>query len=148
MPRVLKLIRGNPGKRPINEKEPKPKPGIPDCTDCLDNQAKIIWVKLIPKVERIGVMTEVDEGPFAAYCESYSLLISAKKQLKKMTLRTVDKRKIKLNPIFVFLMRVARDAKRDLVRIAGEFGFTASSRTRIVVESPGDDDEKEKEFFG
>ena len=141
-------MQGNPGKRPLNLKEPQPKGGIPDCPDWLDYEAKAIWAKLVPKLERLGTLTEIDEGPFAAYCESYSLLKSAKKQLRKMTLRTVIKGKIKLNPIFVFLMRVARDAKRDMVRIAAEFGFSPSSRTRIVAEPPDDDEDKEKGFFG
>ena len=146
-PTRLKLISGNPGKRPLNLKEPKPKAGIPDCPIWLEYEAKKIWAKLVPKLERLGILTEIDEGPLAAYCESYSLLIEAKKQLKKMTLSIVDKGKLKLNPKFVFLLRVARDAKRDMVRIAIEFGFTPSSRTRINAEPPGDE-ETEKKFFG
>ena len=30
-PTYLKVLEGNPGKRPLNENEPKPKPSAPKC---------------------------------------------------------------------------------------------------------------------
>ena len=42
-PTNLKLIEGNPGKRPLPGNEPKPKPKAPSMPSDLDYQAKKTW---------------------------------------------------------------------------------------------------------
>jgi hypothetical protein len=39
-PTRLKLITGNPGKRPLNRNEPNPKRIIPACPDFLQGEAR------------------------------------------------------------------------------------------------------------
>ena len=42
-PTKLKLLEGNPGRRPINDKEPKPKERLPQCPTHLSEEAKREW---------------------------------------------------------------------------------------------------------
>lgn len=39
-PTQLKVLNGNPGKRPLNQNEPKPKPVMPECPSWLNGYAK------------------------------------------------------------------------------------------------------------
>jgi hypothetical protein len=39
-PTFLKVLDGNPGKRPLNDQEPRPPQGIPDRPDWLDAEAQ------------------------------------------------------------------------------------------------------------
>ncbi|MEG7492624.1 phage terminase small subunit P27 family, partial [Enterobacter hormaechei] len=43
-PTHLRLVRGNPSKRPINENEPKPPSGVPPTPKHFDKQGKY-WFK-------------------------------------------------------------------------------------------------------
>ena len=39
-PTALKVLEGNPGKRPLNENEPKPENKAPRCPSWLEQEAK------------------------------------------------------------------------------------------------------------
>ncbi len=66
-PTALKLIRGNPGKRPLNNNEPMPigdvnKPAF------VKGKAAQLWIQYAPELERLGVLTVVDVDMFGAWC--------------------------------------------------------------------------------
>ncbi len=70
-PTRLKLIEGNPGKRPINGREPKPPGSLPSCPAHLSATAKTEWKRLARSLNRIGMLTEIDRAAMAAYCQAY-----------------------------------------------------------------------------
>ena len=80
-PSSLTLIKGNPGKRPINKKEPKPKPTAPKCPSWLNSDAKKMWRNLAPELEKLGLFTIVDGEAFAAACQSYGVWVQTEKVL-------------------------------------------------------------------
>jgi len=45
-PTSLKILKGNPGKRPLNKKEPKPKLEIPTCPAHLCPEGKGEWKRV------------------------------------------------------------------------------------------------------
>ena len=65
-PTAVKELEGNPGKRPLNELEPKPKKKAPKCPGWLDAEAKTEWRRVAKQLEELGVLTEVDMAAFAA----------------------------------------------------------------------------------
>ena len=67
-PTALKLIEGNPGKRPINGHEPKPPASKPTCPSHLSPTAKAEWKRLAEALHRIGLLTQADRTALAAYC--------------------------------------------------------------------------------
>ena len=71
-PTALKLLEGNPGKRKLNDKEPKPEKKAPSCPKWLETEAKKEWRRLAKKMELMGVLTEVDMAAFAGYCQAYA----------------------------------------------------------------------------
>src|SRR5262249_37411259 len=67
-PTHLKLLQGNPGKRPYNANEPKPAPQVPSPPEHLTEVALKEWNRLAELLGRIGLLTAIDRTAFAAYC--------------------------------------------------------------------------------
>ena len=45
LPSNVVKLRGNAGKRPLNDREPRPATAVPSCPSCLSDEAKKEWVK-------------------------------------------------------------------------------------------------------
>ena len=69
-PTVLRILEGNPGRRPLPQNEPQPKVGLPRCPSSLSPDAKKLWQSLGKKLAGCGLVTETD-GP------AFELLITA-----------------------------------------------------------------------
>jgi P27 family predicted phage terminase small subunit len=82
-PTALKVLNGNPGKRPLNKFEPKPKPILPKCPAWLDPAAKKEWRRVVPELERIGMLTCVDGAALGGYCQSYGRWVAAEQFIQK-----------------------------------------------------------------
>ena len=71
-PTAIKELEGNPGKRKLNENEPRPERKAPSCPKWLEPEAKKEWRRLAKKMELMGILTEVDMAAFAGYCQAYA----------------------------------------------------------------------------
>ncbi len=73
-PTHLKIIKGNPGRRPLNENEPQPAPvfTLPSPPSWMDTYAKAEWKRMGAILVRIGVLTAADLTAFSAYCSAYA----------------------------------------------------------------------------
>ena len=72
-PTAIKLLEGNPGRRPLNEHEPVPPKATIKCPAWLEPEAKKEWKRLAPALESMGVLTSVDISAFAGYCQAYGI---------------------------------------------------------------------------
>lgn len=139
-PTALKLITGNPGKRALPVGEPKLEPSEPSAPDFLNAEAKVEWKRVCHELYLAGVMTELDRGILAAYCQSYGLWERAEKALAKMAFADPDNFGLLMmtaakNAINNPLIGIANKAKGDMARYASELGITPSSRTRVSTDS-------------
>jgi phage terminase small subunit len=66
-PTALKLIQGNPGKRPLNKQEPIPAGEI-ICPPWVTGYAKEVWDHIGPDLIEQRVMTAWDVYAFGMYC--------------------------------------------------------------------------------
>lgn len=66
-PTGLKLVTGNPGKRPINETEPKPQGEVSKPAFVKAGAARL-WTKYAPSLIEQGVLTSWDVDMFGAWC--------------------------------------------------------------------------------
>src|SRR4051812_43814160 len=68
----LRVMRGNPGKRRIGvEPEPEIAESVPEPPSFLTSYAADEWWRVAGELHRLGLLTVVDVGPFAAYCSAY-----------------------------------------------------------------------------
>jgi len=144
-PTRLRVIEGNPGHRPLNAKEP----AVPAIRGAaapafLDPVARQEWSRQVKDLIPLGFVGPCDLGVLAAYCDAHSDFVRASQKLQK----TGDLIVVKGKPITNPLLRIKRDARRDMIRAAAELGITPSSRSRV--QTLGDDETEENpadEFF-
>ena len=149
-PTVLKLVEGNPGKRAINKKEPKPKREIPSCPAHMSDAGKVAWGRLSVLLDRMGVLTEADSAALERLCDCYSDILICRASLiaDGWTYKTQDAQGntlIKGNPAATQLRAADAQFKSYLI----EFGLTPSARTKV--HAAPDEDKKAdplQEFFG
>ena len=76
-PTRMKVLTGNPGKRPLNQTEPQPEPVIPDCPVELGPSARREWDRLVGQLASLRILTPLDRAALAAYCGAYGLWAEA-----------------------------------------------------------------------
>lgn len=135
-PTAIRRIEGNPGKRPLNEDEPEPLVRDTRPPAHLDRQAKQVWRVVAPELDRLGLLTTVDEEVLAGYCIAASQVRKAMKLLSKegFTIQTKTGY-LQQRPEVAILQK----SLQLLRAFAAEFGFTPSSRTRLSVPKNGED---------
>lgn len=132
-PTHLKLLHGNPGRRPINGDEPKPASDLPTCPAHLNASAKAEWKRLARDLNRIGLLTMVDRGALAAYCQSWGRWVEAERKLKETPpLLKTPAGYIQMSP----WLTIANKERELMARYMVELGLTPSSRSRLAIKIP------------
>lgn len=143
-PAHLKLLEGNPGKRPIPTNEIRPSRGeMPVPPAFLTPHARAEWDRIAEQCWNLGLLTECDLSPFVSYCQAYGRWVVAETELSKyaeqagrggllvahVTGTGENKRTVySKNP----MVSQAAAAARDMVKYAVEFGLTPAARARIA----------------
>ncbi len=149
---AIKLVTGNPGKRPIRDCTSRVQPSLPSPPDFLSKEALAEWRRVAPQLHDAGVITTLDRAALAAYCQAYGRWKQAESALAAMassdshqalTVQTSNGTTIP-NP----LVGIANKAKADAMRHAAELGMTPAARSRVEPLPPdNDDDDPANEFF-
>src|SRR5512145_143099 len=144
-PSALKELEGNPGKRAVNKKEPKPEVLIPSCPNHLTGVARQEWNRITKELAKLGVIALVDRAALAAYCTAYKDYTRAENKLKmEGEVIISDKGGMYQNP----WVGIKNSAIEKMIKIGVEFGLTPSSRVRLQVEKPNEEDEMAGFLFG
>jgi len=136
---ALRIIEGNRGHRPLNRNEPKPAPIRPTCPAWLLPEAKREWKRLAPELERLGLLTVLDRGPFACYCQSVAWVRRCEAIIAKEGMVTEGHRGImRKHP----LLSTLNQATASMLAFGRDFGLSPVSRSRISMPSnPSDVDD-------
>jgi len=133
-PSRLKILEGNAGKRPLPKREPKviglksPEPPKP-----LSRRAKMHWRKLVPQLQAVGLIGEIDRDAMGMYCEAQARWSEANQEIQKNGVIVVSPQGFPMQSPYLAISNKAFEQMRQLLP---EFGMTPSSRTRI--ETPAD----------
>jgi P27 family predicted phage terminase small subunit len=134
-PTKLKIIRGNPGKRKINDAEPVTNMLLAEPPEHLSGEALKEWHRVAGELNSMGVITGIDAAVLAAYCQSYGRWVEAERVLTKMK-NSADGLLIKTtngNYIQNPLVGIANKSMADMVKYSTEMGMTPSSRSGIKI---------------
>lgn len=152
-PTHLKLVTGNPGRRPLNKSEPKPTLELPTPPAELSEDAAAEWGRVSVALHKAGLLSGIDRAALAAYCQAYGRWVKAERAIAEMgkrdpltgglMIKTTNGNAIQ-NP----LVGTANKAMADMVRYAAEFGMTPSARSRIKAEGEKPEDPAESFFTG
>ena len=137
-PTAIKILEGEPNKDRINLKEPKPKLSRPTCPKHLNSAARYEWRRIVPELEALGLLTQIDRAALAGYCQAYGRWVTAERKLNELSSMSPDKmsylyKTSKGNLIINPLLRVANNAMEQMHKFLVEFGMTPSSRSRLSV---------------
>lgn len=146
-PTNLKLLEGNPGKRPLNQNEPKPAPIAPKCPSFLSKSAKAEWRRIAPQLERLGLLTGVDMANLAGYCRAWSELVDAESFLQKHgQTYQIPKRDEEGQVVGLYVQQwpqvtIARKAQEEIRAYSSLFGLSPSDRGRMTVPGAAEEED-------
>ena len=133
-PTALKILEGNPGKRPLNENEPIPPKGSVKCPSWLEPEAKKEWKRLAPSLEAMGVLTQVDLTAFAGYCQAYARWREAEEFLTQHgSIFKTPSGYVQQVP----QVSIAQQNLKIMQSFCSEFGLTPATRARIIAAGGG-----------
>src|SRR5262245_42051889 len=126
-PTVLKILEGNPGKRPLNANEPRPRRCIPRCPDHLDHEARKEWKRINRELDEVGLLTDCDRAILASYCVCWSRWVRAERLLKQSgeVLKSAEGGFYQ-NPY----LAVANRALEQMHKLCASLGLDPCSRSR------------------
>lgn len=130
-PTVLKLVAGNPGKRPINQDEPQPKADLNEPPHWLTDRQKDTWLDVIQNAPP-GLLKDVDASVFTVWVVAFDLYQEASDKLAKtgMLIKAPNTGVPMQSPYLAIVNRQAQ----IMLKAAAEMGFTPASRSRVVVK--------------
>lgn len=144
-PTPLKKLEGNPGKRALNNKEPKPDVVIPDCPSHLQGEALKEWDRITKELYALGILAEVDKAALVMYCIAWGDYLYARRMVDEEGDVITSIKGGKYQNPWVGIKNSAADR---VLRIASEFGMTPASRARVKVEAPTEEDLMAGFLFG
>ena len=139
-PTNLKVLNGNPGKRPIDRNEVKPNPLAPIMPNWLSDRAKAEWQSMAPKLERLGLLTEIDGAAFAAYCQAYARWADAEIKLQDCDdlVTTTKSGYVQQSPY----LSIANTSVGIMSKFLAKFGMSPSDRAGLIDPNAGERDTK------
>ena len=138
-PTHLKVIQGNPGKRPLNKKEPMPiTDELPSAPEFICAEAKTEWKRVAGILHAIGMLTTLDRAALAVYCQAVGRWERAELALEKMAATDPSTQALLIktksgNLIQNPLVGTANKAMFAVLKSAAELGLTPSVRSRIEI---------------
>lgn len=129
----MKVLAGNPGKRGLNRAEAKPRRLLPRAPEHLDDEARAEWKRVSRDLYDAGLLTGVDRGALAAYCQAYSRWADAERRARGLgaVIQTMQGNLVQ-NP----WISIANRAMELMLKAAAEFGMTPSARSRVTAQVP------------
>lgn len=135
---MLRVLRGNPGKRPFNAAEPVHAPLAVECPEDLRNPvARLEWDRVAPGLIATGQVTSVDRATLMGYCLKFAQwqALEVEATSHPFLVRSPNGYPIP-NPALCMAHKVFG----LMLKAAAELGITPSSRARVtasVAASPG-----------
>lgn len=147
-PVELKILHGNPGKRPIPKNVPRPVSSLLPCPTWLTGEARAEWRRITRELHRLGVLAKTDRAALELYCMVYARWRTVEARLDELARATqgesaepggierwVVTTESGYETMTVYLT-IANKCITQMKQLLTEFGATPSSRTRVRVEQP------------
>ena len=136
-PTALKVLEGNPGKRPLNDHEPIPPKGELKCPSWLLPEAKKEWAS---SLEAMGVLTTADLTAFAGYCQAYARWKEAEEFITQHgSIFKTPSGYVQQVP----QVSIAQQNLKIMQSFCSDFGLTPATRARIIAGGSGTEDVSE-----
>lgn len=125
-PAAIKRLRGNPGKRKI-EDPPEPDQDNIEPPASMSFRARKVWDRYVPELKKLGLMSNMDVDAFGSFCQAVSDYWQAVEKINEFGMISQAKGLLRLSPY----MRAREQAHTEMVRLGQRFGFSPSDRNSL-----------------
>ena len=134
-PTNMRILEGNPSRRPLNNDEPQPengahKPGY------LSDEASTIWDEVAPVIEAVGLLTKADADMFAAWCDATANYRLATVEIQRYRVSREGQDAVFAEKEIKALISSQRNFADLMVKFGTRFGLSSSDRSGLKVEKP------------
>jgi P27 family predicted phage terminase small subunit len=142
-PTALRLLHGDEA-RTINGAEPDFEKGAPDFPGDLPEYAREFLTRVVPDLERIGMLAKVDAAALETTARLYAATRDAWEEYGGVVSVKGATGAMVTNPALVAYRTLARELRGYL----HEFGFTPASRAGLVAPGATDDGDELARIIG
>lgn len=140
---VIKLLRGNPGRRALDLGDGvNPEVAVPTAPAHLTKEARKEWRRITVELEALGLISRLDRAALAIYCQSWARLVQAEEALEAKRRAAADAGLNEFDACFTqqtptgftresVLIRLIGKLQQDCDRYLASFGMSPSSRSRV-----------------
>jgi P27 family predicted phage terminase small subunit len=136
-PDNVRQLRGN--RKPVVPVL-KARPGVPNPPTWLDREARAEWTRVVPELERMGILATIDRAILASYCDCWARWVEARKALVDSGVLQPASRKRDGDAVKNPAWQVYRDAGTQHSNLARQLGLTPAARLRLTPPKKDDDD--------
>lgn len=144
---TLKLQSRGSWRGRVRQDEIKPSTEISGCPEWLDDEAKKKWFELMPKLQSLGLLTNLDIDALARYCDTWSWWRKCRIFIEKNgeTFKTSGSSGDYHNqyPHVAIIHKLAA----ELDKLEKSFGLTPADRVGLKAGSPKEEDNNKMRFF-
>jgi len=139
-PSALKVLRGT--FKPSRARgEVHPDIGICTCPSWLSREAKAEWRYIVPKLERLGLLTHIDKAALVSYVTAFAdLQITERVIAREGYSFSTPQGYQQVRPE----VAVRNKARETIKKFLAEFGLSPSARTRINATPKKEEDTKDR----
>lgn len=135
----VRQLRGNPGRRE-SQKTLKLGPKAPDAPEDLPAEARAEWDRVVPELNRHGLLAGVDRLVIASYCRAWAHACDAEALLNDSGLVVMDpKGDVRKHPAW----QIWRESTSLAAALAKELLATPNARLRATMPEADDGDKAE-----
>lgn len=128
---MLRLVRGNPSRRPINKREPKPGGSLTTSPpEGISPRAAKVWVHAMACAPA-GLLKQLDDGVLLQYCVARAYFEEAEEKVAKTGLMVKSPNG---HPIQNPFLAIVNRQSEIMLRAAREMGFTPAARAGIALD--------------
>ena len=131
-PTALKLIRGNPGRRPLPLHEFSPEPRIPDCPSHLKGEARKEWDRITPELLQYGLISDADRALVAMMCTTWSHYCEAEHMVERLKASGHAAESANRYPAIARWMTISARSVEIYKSLCAEFGMSPATRPRVT----------------
>ncbi len=131
-PTNIHILHGNPGKRdlPTNEPRPPKADNLYAPTYLTDVNALAEWRRVVPVLDKLGLITAVDKTALANYCMAFAKVMAAEKEIEEDGITVKGRTGPIKNPAFT----VWDASMKQMRAYANEFGLTPAARPKLSIK--------------
>ena len=129
----LRMLRGNPGKRPPGDLSAELPGHYPSCPRELKGHARREWKRLHRVLGKLRLITPADRSALMGYCLAFGRMVDAEKEVAERGMIVTTKAgNIIQNPY----LSVANKAMEQMRRFIADLGLSPTSRAGLKITAP------------